>query len=120
MAISISRCSGTTRRWIPPGRWDTLRTAAIVYDCMDELSQFTGAPPTLLQQEARLIRHADVVFAGGYELGEKKRKQHHNVHTFGCGVEYRALLPGQRSPHARPAGHRLHAASDPRMVRRGR
>ena len=60
----------------------------IVYDCMDELSQFTGAPPTLLQQEARLIRHADVIFAGGPELGERKRKQHSNVHTFGCGVEY--------------------------------
>src|SRR5687768_6657695 len=34
------------------------------------------------------MRHADVVFTGGYELGEKKRKQHPNVHTFGCGVDF--------------------------------
>jgi beta-glucosidase/6-phospho-beta-glucosidase/beta-galactosidase len=60
----------------------------IVYDCMDELSQFTGAPKALVDNEARLMRHADVVFTGGYELGDKKRKQHHNVHTFGCGVEF--------------------------------
>jgi len=60
----------------------------VVYDCMDELSQFTGAPKALVQNEARLIEHADVVFTGGYELGDKKRKQHDNVHTFGCGVEF--------------------------------
>jgi beta-glucosidase/6-phospho-beta-glucosidase/beta-galactosidase/glycosyltransferase involved in cell wall biosynthesis len=60
----------------------------VVYDCMDELSQFTGAPKELVQQEARLMQHADIVFTGGYNLGEKKRKQHQNVHTFGCGVEY--------------------------------
>ena len=59
----------------------------VVYDCMDELSQFTGAPRALVQNESRLIEHADVVFTGGYELGDKKRKQHGNVHTFGCGVE---------------------------------
>jgi beta-glucosidase/6-phospho-beta-glucosidase/beta-galactosidase len=60
----------------------------VVYDCMDELSQFTGAPKALVNNEARLIEHADVVFTGGYNLGEKKRKQHDNVHTFGCGVEF--------------------------------
>jgi len=59
-----------------------------VYDCMDELSQFTGAPKALVENEARLMRHADVVFTGGYELGEKKRKSHDNVHTFGCGVDF--------------------------------
>ncbi len=60
----------------------------IVYDCMDELSHFTGAPPALSDNEARLMRAADIVFTGGYELGDKKRQQHKNVHTFGCGVDY--------------------------------
>ncbi len=60
----------------------------VVYDCMDELSQFTGAPRQLVGNEARLMKHADIVFTGGYELGEKKRQQHGNVHTFGCGVEF--------------------------------
>jgi glycosyltransferase involved in cell wall biosynthesis len=59
----------------------------IVYDCMDELSQFSGAPKALVENEARLMKYADIVFTGGYELGEKKRKQHDNVHTFGCGVD---------------------------------
>jgi hypothetical protein len=60
----------------------------VVYDCMDELSQFTGAPRQLVDNEARLMRYADVVFTGGYNLGEKKKQQHDNVHIFGCGVEY--------------------------------
>ncbi|HSI34550.1 MAG: family 1 glycosylhydrolase [Phycisphaerae bacterium] len=63
------------------------KNRGVVYDCMDELNQFTGAPKSLVQNEARLIEHADVVFTGGYELGDKKRKQHDFVHTFGCGVE---------------------------------
>lgn len=59
----------------------------IVYDSMDELSQFTGAPRALIDNENRLMDYADVVFAGGYELSLKKKKKHHNVHFFGCGVE---------------------------------
>lgn len=60
----------------------------VVYDCMDELSQFRGAPPELVQRETRLIEAADVVFAGGIELYEKKSRQHPNAHFFGCAVEY--------------------------------
>jgi glycosyltransferase involved in cell wall biosynthesis len=59
----------------------------IVYDAMDELSQFTGAPKRLVENEARLMRYADVVFTGGYELSLKKKQRHDNVHFFGCGVE---------------------------------
>lgn len=59
----------------------------VIYDAMDELSQFTGAPRKLIDNEKRLMECADVVFAGGYQLGEKKRQRHPNVHTFGCGVE---------------------------------
>ncbi len=59
----------------------------IVYDSMDELSQFTGAPPSLIANERRLMEHSDVVFTGGYELYLKKKEQHPNVHFFGCGVE---------------------------------
>jgi glycosyltransferase involved in cell wall biosynthesis len=60
----------------------------IVYDCMDELSQFKGAPVELIENEQRLIEKADVLFTGGYELWMKKSKQHDNCHFFGCGVEY--------------------------------
>jgi beta-glucosidase/6-phospho-beta-glucosidase/beta-galactosidase len=60
----------------------------VVYDCMDELSQFTGAPKQLVQNEARLMDAADIVFTGGYELWLKKKQQHENVHFFGCGVDF--------------------------------
>jgi len=60
----------------------------VVYDCMDELSQFAGAPRELLDNEKRLMNAADIVFTGGYELWLKKSQQHPNVHFFGCGVEY--------------------------------
>src|SRR5205085_12088383 len=60
----------------------------VVYDCMDELSQFTGAPRQLVANEARLMDFADIVFTGGYELWTKKKQQHDNAHFFGCGVEY--------------------------------
>ncbi len=61
---------------------------AVVYDCMDELSQFRGAPPELIENEKRLMEAADIVFTGGYELWMKKSAQHPNTHFFGCGVEY--------------------------------
>jgi beta-glucosidase/6-phospho-beta-glucosidase/beta-galactosidase/glycosyltransferase involved in cell wall biosynthesis len=60
----------------------------VVYDCMDELSQFTGAPSELIDNERRLMQHADVVFTGGYELWKKKQHVHPNVHFYGCGVEF--------------------------------
>jgi glycosyltransferase involved in cell wall biosynthesis len=65
-----------------------LDARAVVYDCMDELSQFAGAPRRLVEYERFLLRHADVVFTGGHELWTKKREQHANVHCFGCGVEF--------------------------------
>jgi glycosyltransferase involved in cell wall biosynthesis len=67
----------------------------IVYDCMDELSQFRFAPPELIENERQLMDNADIVFTGGYELYEKKRQQHPNAHCFGCGVEYEHFAQAQ-------------------------
>lgn len=69
----------------------------VVYDSMDELSQFTGAPRALVDNENRLMDYADVVFAGGYELSLKKKKRHDNVHFFGCGVEYSHFAQAQEA-----------------------
>lgn len=74
---------------------DHFEASGVVYDCMDELSQFRGAPAGLIEQEARLMSRADVMFTGGYELWQKKRKQHENVHFFGCGVEYSHFAQAQ-------------------------
>jgi beta-glucosidase/6-phospho-beta-glucosidase/beta-galactosidase/glycosyltransferase involved in cell wall biosynthesis len=67
----------------------------IIYDSMDELSQFTGAPKSLIDNERRLMKYADIVFAGGYELSLKKKEHHHNVHFFGCGVEFEHFAKAQ-------------------------
>ncbi len=59
----------------------------VVYDCMDELANFAGAPDGLLEAEARLLSRADVVFTGGQSLYESKRDRHANVHCFPSCVE---------------------------------
>ncbi len=59
----------------------------VVYDCMDELSLFRGAPPALIQQEAELLARADVVFTGGRSLFEAKRRRHGNAHCFPSSVD---------------------------------
>jgi UDP-galactopyranose mutase len=62
---------------------------AVVYDCMDELSLFQGAPPTLRDRETALLAGADVVFTGGHSLYEYKKahSQHRNIHPFPSSVD---------------------------------
>ena len=64
-----------------------LDAAAVVYDCMDELSAFRGAPPAMVERERRLLERARVVFTGGQSLYEAKRHQHANVHAFPSSVD---------------------------------
>jgi UDP-galactopyranose mutase len=64
-----------------------LAPSAVVYDCMDELSLFVGAPPELCRLEADLFKRADVVFTGGQALYEAKRTRHRNVHAFPSSVD---------------------------------
>ncbi|QIR35423.1 UDP-galactopyranose mutase [Tolypothrix sp. PCC 7910] len=64
-----------------------LQPQAVVYDCMDELSAFKGASPTLKNYEAELFRLADLVFTGGQSLYESKVNQHPNVYAFPSSVD---------------------------------
>jgi len=65
-----------------------LRSRAIVYDCMDELSNFAGAPPSLKTLEADLLKAADVVFTGGFSLYEAKKKFHSNIYPFPSSIDF--------------------------------
>jgi UDP-galactopyranose mutase len=65
-----------------------LSPRAVVYDCMDELSAFHGAPPELPLIERQLLEHADVVLAGGYSLYRAKRKIREDVHLFPSSVDF--------------------------------
>jgi glycosyltransferase involved in cell wall biosynthesis len=64
-----------------------LNESAIVYDCMDQLSQFHGAPAELVRRERELLAIADVVFAGGPKICEEKRQYNSNCYSVGCGVD---------------------------------
>ena len=64
-----------------------LQPAVTVYDCMDELANFHGAPPLLGQLERELLGRADLVFTGGYSLYEHKRPHHPHVHPFPSSVD---------------------------------
>ncbi|HEX5827121.1 MAG TPA: glycosyltransferase family 1 protein [Candidatus Limnocylindrales bacterium] len=76
--------------------------SAVVYDCMDELSLFHGAPPALVEREQRLLASADLVFTGGQSLWRTKRRQHPRVAAFPSSVDAahfrRARRPGLE-PH---------------------
>ena len=76
------------------GFTDHLRPAVTVYDCMDELSGFQGAPPELKAREQELFQKADVVFTGGMSLYESKRRQHANVHAFPSSIDVEHFKSG--------------------------
>lgn len=59
----------------------------IVYDCMDELSLFKGAPRELITQEEFLLSEAHLVFTGGKSLYEAKKSSHENVYCYPSSVD---------------------------------
>ncbi len=73
---------------------EALEPEGIIYDCMDELSMFKGAPPELLEQENVLFKMADIVFTGGRSLYNAKRGRHSNVHCFPSSVDALHFRPG--------------------------
>ncbi len=66
-----------------------LDESLIVYDCMDELSQFKDAPSALLERERELLEVADVVFCGGRKMRDKRARVNPNCHFYGTGVDCR-------------------------------
>jgi UDP-galactopyranose mutase len=70
-----------------------LNPRAVVYDCMDELAAFKGAPKQLRQREAALMKAADVVLTGGPSLYEAKRTLHDNVLCLPSAVDAQHYSP---------------------------
>lgn len=64
-----------------------LSRSLVVYDCMDELSNFLYAPPELVECERELLKQADIMFTGGMALYEAKRGKHPNVHGVPSSVD---------------------------------
>ncbi len=59
----------------------------IVYDFMDELSNFKFAPPSIKDLENELLNKADIVFTGGYNLYQAKKGRHKNIHPFPSSID---------------------------------
>ena len=74
----------------------------IVYDCMDELSAFLGAPLNIAELEQELLGRAQLVFTGGRSLYEAKRDRHPSVHLFPSSVDT-AHFAAARKPLPEPA-----------------
>ncbi|AUD02700.1 glycosyltransferase family 1 protein [Spirosoma pollinicola] len=91
---------------------DHLQPKLTVYDCMDELSAFWGAPPQLLNQEKRLIQKAGVLFTGGYSLYEAKQNRHPNVFAFPSSIDFSHFALA-RKPQPDPVDQRM--LSNPRI-----
>jgi hypothetical protein len=82
MALYLKACC--------PGR-------AVVYDCMDELSAFKGAPPALRDYERELLAEADLVLTGGRSLYLSRRPHNPNTHRFDSGVDVEHFQQATRS-----------------------
>jgi glycosyltransferase involved in cell wall biosynthesis len=91
---------------------DHLRPRLTVYDCMDELSAFLGAPRPLVELERQLMSRADVVFTGGHSLYEAKQKRHPQVYAFPSCIDYDHFVQARQTLRA-GADPRPHALVDP-------
>jgi UDP-galactopyranose mutase len=83
----------------------SIRASAIVYDCMDELSHFHGAPAQLGERERELFGFADLVFTGGQSLYEGKRDLHPRVFAFPSSVDASHFERARRT-HVEPLDQR--------------
>jgi UDP-galactopyranose mutase len=76
---------------------DRLSPVAVVYDCMDELSAFQGAPASITERETELMSRAALVLTGGKSLFEAKRHQHANIHLFPSSVDVAHFAQARRA-----------------------
>ena len=93
-----------------------LEPALTVYDCMDELSGFLGAPVEMVERERGLLARADLVFTGGYSLYEAKKDLHAQVHPFPSSVDVGHFRRARRQP---PEPAALQGIGRPRLMYAG-
>jgi UDP-galactopyranose mutase len=72
--------------------------AAVVYDCMDHLAGFLGAPVDLVELERELMDRADLVFTGGPSLHEAKSRAHSSAFCFPSSVDVAHFRQARNGP----------------------
>jgi UDP-galactopyranose mutase len=83
---------------LPWSRQVHARARSIVYDCMDHLAGFTGAPAGLIALEEELLLAADLVFTGGRSLYEARQAAHTSIHCFPSSVDTRHFARARLDP----------------------
>ena len=68
----------------------------LIYDCMDELTAFRGAPRQLRQRESALMKLADIVFTGGPSLYRAKQSLHPFVLCMPSAVDAAHFAPSPK------------------------
>lgn len=78
----------------------------VIYDCMDELSAFKGAPKELVDCERELMQEAALMFTGGLSMWLNKKQHHSNCHRFDSGVDVEHFQQATRPETEIPADAR--------------
>ncbi|MDQ1711072.1 MAG: UDP-galactopyranose mutase [Frankiaceae bacterium] len=73
----------------------------LVYDVMDDLSSFAGAPPALLLRERQALQQASVVFTGGRSIHRGVAGHNPQTYLFPSGVDAEHYAPARRLRRAR-------------------
>jgi UDP-galactopyranose mutase len=76
--------------------------APLVFDCMDELAAFAGAPAGIAEFDRALVERADWVFTGGRSLYDGRRDAGPKVRCYPSGVEFERFA-ADVTPHPLPA-----------------
>lgn len=81
---------------------DVIQPHTLIYDVMDELSAFKGAPPELQERDQAALARADIVFTGGASLYRSRAPHNRNTHLFPSGVEVDHFSRAASKRFARP------------------
>lgn len=77
----------------------------LVYDVMDDLASFAGAPEGLVLRQRRTLQEADIVFTGGPSLHRSVTAHRPDgTHLFRSGVEPAHFAPARARRRSRPPG----------------
>jgi glycosyltransferase involved in cell wall biosynthesis len=79
----------------------------LVYDVMDDLASFAGAPPELLLRQRQALHEASLVFTGGRSIHRGVAGQNDRTFLFPSGVDIEHYAPARR---LRPESRDRHVA----------
>ena len=81
---------------------EALNPDLLIYDVMDELSAFKGAPAALREQDRAMLKQADITFTGGVSLYRARLPYAANIHLFPSGVEIDHFAKAAKGDLSRP------------------